>query len=155
MEVDNRPEEKFKQRFTEACATAQSMKTRNWCPTDALRRVGWFLTWGEDRGGLVVWATGVTYVVCPPSCRCHVPRSCTVPCFAPSSSEMAVGLWCFYVLLFEIAFARVQLYLVPYGFFVAQRDICLGANPPIKGPGSQPVSSPFACCSLSLDCVRL
>ena len=60
----------------------------------------------------------MTYVVSPPSCRCSVPRSYAVPCFAPSSSEMAVGSWCFYVLLFEIAFAYVQLYLVPYGFFV-------------------------------------
>ena len=94
------------------------MKTRNWCPIDALRRVGWFLTWGEDRGGLVVWATGVTYVVWPLSCRCHVPRSCTVPCFAPSSSEMPVSLWCFCILLFVIAFACVQVCLVSHGFFV-------------------------------------
>ena len=94
------------------------MKTRNWCPVDSLRWADWFLKWGEGRGGLVVWATGMTCVVCPPSCRCRVSKSYAVPCFAPSSSEMAVGLWCFYVLLFEIAFACVQLYLVPYGFFV-------------------------------------
>ena len=38
------------------------------------------------------------------------------PAFDPSSSEMAVGLWCFCILLFVIAFACVQL--VPYDFFV-------------------------------------
>ena len=40
------------------------------------------------------------------------------PAFAPGSSEMAVGLWCFCILLFVIAFPCVQLCLVPYNFFV-------------------------------------
>ena len=49
-------------------------------------------------------------------CRNHAQD----PAFAPGTSEVAVGLWPFCILLFTIAPTAhvVQLFLVPYSFFV-------------------------------------
>ena len=62
----------------------------------------------------------------------------------PASQKWQLGFWSFCILLSIICpnCTGMQLFLVPYSFFVsiAGGDSCPGASPPIKGPRSQPAS---------------
>ena len=62
--------------------------TSNMCPCSSHRRVGWFLKWDKDGGGLLTQATGLAQGVCPPPWWCCVQ----FPASAPDISEVAVGL---------------------------------------------------------------
>ena len=74
-------------------------------------------------------------------CRDHAQY----PAFIPGTSEVAVGLWPFCILLFIICPICVcmQLFLVPYSLYsVARGDVCLDANASTlvdTGPRSQPI----------------
>ena len=69
-------------------------------------------------------------------CRHHVQY----PAFAPGTSDVSVGFWPFYILLFIICpnCACVQLFLiliVSLYSVVQEGDVCPGASTPVKGPG--------------------
>ena len=59
----------------------------------------WFLVWGEGRGVSRGQAGGGAQGVYPPLWWCWVQGACAVPCFSPSSSEVAAGVFLVFLYL--------------------------------------------------------
>ena len=124
-----------------------------------------YMRWGQ--GAVRGWTRGVTLVVCSPLWLCCVQGACAIlcyfswpPAFAPSSSEVAVGLWAFCILLFIICPNHVCMTsLVLFSFFVfccSRETFVQGQSlqKSVSGLRSQPVSqgTPYLTlkpCSLS------
>ena len=109
IEIDQRPDKKFRQGFTGAPAAAGRVRTNNTFPCSLpggyRREASWFLIWGEGRGVSRGRAGEVALVFCPPlsgvECRGHAQYLA----FAPSPSEVAVGFfWSFCIMLSIIFF---------------------------------------------------
>lgn len=82
-------------------------------------------------------AGGVAQVVCPPPWWCCVQGPCTVPCFGPNSSEVAVR---FLVFLHLVVHNLPQLH-IRIVIFSPLQFLCIvtwgdsGASTAAKGPG--------------------
>ena len=92
--------------------------------------------------GLGAWLRWPGHPLAGSVCRDQVQD----PAFAPGTSEVAVGLWPFCILLFifcpSSACVRLFLVLLVSLYDIAGGDVCPGASTAAKGPGprSQPVS---------------
>ena len=79
---------------------------------------GWFLIWGEGRAvsrtGLEGWLRWFAHPLGGAVCRGHVQY----PAFAPGSSKVAVGGFGLFWSRICPNYTWMQLFLVPYSFFV-------------------------------------
>ena len=145
IEINKRPDEKSRQRFVGCILQHKGGNNKQQVILLALEWEGLVLKWGGVGGGPVGWAGGVAYVFCPPrgGSLCREPGS--TPALAPSTSEVAVGLWPFSVLSFISALIRAVIFQSPVIslYSVAEGDVCPGASTAVKGLRSQP-SSPEA-----------
>ena len=96
-------------------------KTSNTFPCSLNEEVvGWSFKWSEDRGRSVGPARRSAYVACPPAWWCCVWGSCMVSCFCSwHLSKSGLQPFCIYLAVHKYRdCAHVQLFLVPYSFFV-------------------------------------
>ena len=103
---------------------------------------------GQPRGSRAA-PGGVTSVVCPPLWRCWVRGQSTL-LLLPTLQKCQLSFWSVYPVQ-----NWLQLLTHAAGFsplcFVAGGDVCPGASPTAKGPGSQPDSLPRASSSVSIS----